>query len=277
MGNELREPTGDPEADRVLVGLLGVAECVAPGWFRAAYLVGSFADGSAVWGSDLDVLLIFGTSPDEGQRGALRRLFRHCGRLSPIPLDVRAVELEAVGRAGPVLASARLLAGDDVRGRVPAASREGVRRETRLAALAEVGRLYPDGLPTTRPLPPPDPDGAFLGFDGRPTRRRDGGEAPGTRGPVAALTWAARSALLDRGGPWVSGKGEPLADAAERHLGADWTAALRGAFGRCRGEWGYLVPDARADRAWLREWCRATACILGDWLSACEAGAADFR
>ncbi|MCL5998358.1 MAG: nucleotidyltransferase domain-containing protein [Chloroflexi bacterium] len=55
----LHNTTGQSQVDNLLRGLIGLCELAFPQRVRAYYLVGSYADGSAVGGSDVDVRIVF--------------------------------------------------------------------------------------------------------------------------------------------------------------------------------------------------------------------------
>jgi hypothetical protein len=51
--------TGNQQVDHILQGVIGLYEMIFPGRIRGYYLVGSYADGSAVAASDIDVEIWF--------------------------------------------------------------------------------------------------------------------------------------------------------------------------------------------------------------------------
>jgi hypothetical protein len=55
----LRNSTGHPEVDRILQAIVGRYEHVFPESIRAYYVIGSYADASAVPVSDIDLVIVF--------------------------------------------------------------------------------------------------------------------------------------------------------------------------------------------------------------------------
>jgi hypothetical protein len=96
----LAEPTGHPVLDRVLAGVVGVGETVAPGRVHSYYLVGSHADRSALPGSDLDVLALLRPGLADRTRAGLRDVFRCLGHASEVPVDVILADRARSERCG---------------------------------------------------------------------------------------------------------------------------------------------------------------------------------
>jgi predicted nucleotidyltransferase len=124
----LLHATGDRKADDVLRAAVGLFELTLPGRVAGYYLVGSYADGTALPTSDLDLFLALhddagALSAEEVRRGV--RVGECCDLLSPIaihPAPVRAPVDRLVIQHGV------LLYGEDVRDRLPLPSAEEVRR-----------------------------------------------------------------------------------------------------------------------------------------------------
>jgi predicted nucleotidyltransferase len=55
----LHNTTGHQQVDGIIRGLIGIFEATFPERVRAYYLVGSYADGSAVPLSDIDIRVVF--------------------------------------------------------------------------------------------------------------------------------------------------------------------------------------------------------------------------
>jgi predicted nucleotidyltransferase len=54
----LASSTGDPRIDEIVQGIIGLFEIAFPGRIRGCYLVGSYADGTAVPLSDIDIRVV---------------------------------------------------------------------------------------------------------------------------------------------------------------------------------------------------------------------------
>lgn len=59
MSLPLLTSTGSQRVDAILRGTIGLLELAFPDRLRAVYLSGSYADGTATTGSDIDGLVVF--------------------------------------------------------------------------------------------------------------------------------------------------------------------------------------------------------------------------
>ncbi len=83
--------TGNSQVDAILRGLIGIYKTVFPERLRCLYIVGSYSDGSAVPGSDLDLGVVF-TKPLAGERLAqFRQINQSVALISPVRLDCGTV------------------------------------------------------------------------------------------------------------------------------------------------------------------------------------------
>lgn len=236
-------------------------EDALPGRLRACYVIGSYADGTAVPLSDLDlVVLLKGklTSDDKRQVGRIERaLAPHC----PARLDLTlSGEDDPTWEKGYVKRASLLLNGEDVRLRVPLPEEDREHQdEPELShhryVLFHIGHELRGLERVPVPLEYPDPGGEFFGYD---TNRHAFWYPPGTTRGLRMLVNTAcqiASALLPP-------------DAAEHAMTKAQTVALFRQHGGAWGEyveslhahaklrWGYLVPDALDDRRVLRSLCQ---------------------
>src|SRR5262245_43357382 len=109
--------TGDHRTDALLQGTIGVLETCFPHRIRGYYLVGSYANGSAVASSDLDVVVVFKHAFAGDEQARCRHLTRYCSLISSIRLDLAPrceTELFQTGSISLHLAS-QLVYGEDIR------------------------------------------------------------------------------------------------------------------------------------------------------------------
>ncbi len=150
--------SGDPRVDAFLQRFVDAAEAAGPGRVGGDYLIGSYADGSAVAVSDLDLVVLVRGHLDDATEAALWRCAEAVEPGCPVRLD-----LTVSGAAAPtwdkkyVKLAGRLLAGEDARDRivlpppVPADTWEG-RRYAQVHIAAELrgapGITAPVGVPS---------------------------------------------------------------------------------------------------------------------------------
>src|SRR4051812_15375051 len=92
--------TGSKKVDDLLKGILILFQDAFPGRIRSCYLAGSYADGSVVATSDLDLKLVFKgeVAPEE----RLRRIEAACELMSPLQMDFTLVGDERLFKRGHV-------------------------------------------------------------------------------------------------------------------------------------------------------------------------------
>ena len=85
----LLNTTGHQRIDGIIRGLIGIFEAAFPDRIRACYLAGSYADGSAVPLSDIDIRMVFkGGFQGEEEVAHVRRVRDDCRLLSPVDIDL---------------------------------------------------------------------------------------------------------------------------------------------------------------------------------------------
>jgi len=113
----LRTSTCHPEVDHILQAIVGHYEHAFPQSIRAYYVIGSYADASAVPISDIDVVIVFARPLTSDQLAQAHALAEHCAERSPIRLDIGlALEDHLSGIEQVLLKLGSLFVyGDDVR------------------------------------------------------------------------------------------------------------------------------------------------------------------
>src|SRR5262245_4285667 len=97
--------------------MIGLYEHAFPGYIRAYYVIGSYADASTVPISDIDFTIVFARPLTSGQLAQAHALAQRCAQLSPIRLDIGlALEQDLSGIEQVLLKLGSLFVyGDDVR------------------------------------------------------------------------------------------------------------------------------------------------------------------
>jgi hypothetical protein len=254
---DLLSATGDPVIDAIIRGIVGRFETSFPDRIRAYYLIGSYADGTAVGTSDIDLKIIFKDSLAAGaEEQAVQQLVQECARESPVDLDVVSFGEDAALAVGDVdikLAST-LLYDDDIRERMPLLPIEVWARALLHGLLRFMMRARGNPLCLTFPLDYPDPAGEFYGYDRRRLRSRDGGMHNTTKDLVRIVGGAASALVGWRTGRYVARKSECVA-AYRESINDEWTDLVAAVDEVCRVEFGYRVPADGESRRRLRALC----------------------
>ena len=109
--------TGNRRIDDILRGVIGLFEATFPGRTRAYYLVGSYADGTALAESDIDFGVLFKGQMEEEEAQKARQLWQSCSLTSPVYLDFMAASESQFLHADDVILklASQLLYGEDIR------------------------------------------------------------------------------------------------------------------------------------------------------------------
>lgn len=228
---------------------------ILPGRIRSAYLEGSGADETRIATSDLDGTIVFQDALPTDERATVARLIAEWSRATGIECDLELTDRDAVARGvSPALKEAgRLVWGDDIRAEMALLPLPEWTRDRLHTSYWRAVNLFGRTPPVHLPLAAPDPADPFLGYCRRAVRVADA-MAPSTRDLVRHIGWAATGLLALRAGRYVARKRDCHRLYAAL-IGDEWSALLRDLYERCRGEWGYLLPDDEDGRAALHAIC----------------------
>lgn len=230
-----------------------------PNRLRAVYVLGSYADASAVPTSDLDLVLLVADSLRRDERALMQPLLARWGADADGELDVE-IEDEAGLRAGvsPTLKlGGRLLWGMDVCRKLEILPLHLWVRDRMHSSYWRLGGLFARPQPLSAPLAFPDPADEFYGYTRRLTHLPDGQLAPGTRDLMRAVGWMATALLAYQTGEYVATK-RACAPMYREHIGDEWTTLLDDLAVWVRQAWHYRIPAASEDRARLQAFCART-------------------
>ncbi|HET9017582.1 MAG TPA: nucleotidyltransferase domain-containing protein [Thermomicrobiaceae bacterium] len=258
--------TGHSEVDAALDRAIAVLDAALPGRMLGLYLFGSYAEGSAVPTSDLDLFVVLRgrTLPAEAARAA-ETATRAIGDGPPLP-DVLVLEEAALLGEGHfrLETASALVAGEDVRDRLPPTTpARWLHRYSQApvdymaGVLRRVDRL-------TAPVDYPDPTGEFYGYDA-PTLPPRGGPAHNVKSLVATICWIASVLAAMESGQLARTKAEGVAR-YRADVGGAWAGLVEDAYQWGKGRWSYLVPAGREERARLRDLCARTLAFENHYL-----------
>ena len=121
----LLQSTGNQKVDDILRGTIGIFEAGFPDRIRGYYLVGSYADGTAVPTSDIDMKILFKNRfRDDVEQKKAQQICDCCfGLISPIVGDVTARDEDTVFSKSSlrlvIKESSLLIYGEDIRDKIP--------------------------------------------------------------------------------------------------------------------------------------------------------------
>jgi hypothetical protein len=230
-----------------------------PTQLLSLYLVGSYAVGEATPASDIDVVVVFRAPLNAADLARFAAVRVACQPASPIMLDCSATSLEALLRVGGVWfqTASRLIAGDDIRLRVPQKPAAAHARDLMHAVIPLIARMRGSPATLSIPLTVPDPAGLIYGYDQRTMQRGDQRQSVGTK-DLASTVLAIANALTWQTARRYVGRGRKR-DIPEQYalvIGDGWTSLVEAVFFRCRGDWGYQIPGAPTELAELQAVCR---------------------
>ena len=256
----LLNSTGVPKVDSLVCEIIDLLESNFPSRIRGYYMMGSYADNSAIATSDLDMLVVFKSSlnPDEAQRFSDR--LAQCQLTTSIPLDIDAANEEDLLDYGVVnfRRASLLMYGEDIRPLVtqeqPIDSFIRGMMHNQYGSIAG-GRGNPEVL--TIPLDYPDPAGEFYGYDSRPIVACDGTTQNGTKNLVLLVLWLTTALLAFTTGEYIVTKRQCVT-LYRRLINDEWTELIETVYEQCRNRWNYFVPSDPVERQQLRALCDRT-------------------
>ncbi len=267
-GLALRFLTGTPCIDTMLRGTVGIFEAAFPGRVRGYYLFGSYADGSAIGISDLDLFVVFKEDfIDNQEADRARRLWHAYSQLSAVPCDLLSFSERYLFTEGHsrLKAASRILYGEDVRERMPSLSLDGYLRIYAPAPAACMSQVLRRADTLVYPLHYPDPFGPFSGYDYHDTRMGENG-GRSIKGWVNAVCWAATIIVAFKSGRMIGSKSESV-HAYHECVGDHWATFVEAVYANGKTAWGYRVPDDPAGRTLLRDLCWETLAFENHYLA----------
>ena len=240
-----------------------------PGRIRGYYLLGSYADGCAVVGSDIDMYILFKEAflmPEEAVQA--QELANFCTPMSVLRLEIKTgceqslIDEHSIIRVA-LKQNSILLYGEDTRSSMTFPDRETYRRDATDGVLEFLMRLHRrDDI--TYPLNYPDPDGPFFGYDhkerladevvavyGAPS---EGGVYYATRELVECACRMATALLALKTESFVGTKRASV-QVYRSVINDEWTDFLIDMFKKGKMQWKYGLPEREEERAELRRLC----------------------
>ena len=273
-------PTADAVVNTFLTEAVSAFDRALPDMVRAYYVIGSYADGSAVALSDLDLVVLCKGRLENPARTAAWRVGDALERSCPIRLDLTiSGEDDQTWEKVHVKRASRLVHGEDVRDHISLRPARPPRPPRRLDA---TGHALPNqrsmryaartlrelrGVTRLRyPLHYPDPAGEFFGYD---VIRHEEWYPPGTTGGLRELVNAAAlmAGALTPPDPesGAASRAQAITLYRER-VGGEWAEFVEALYRSAKLRWGYLVPEDASERTDLRRLCQRMLGFENDFL-----------
>lgn len=266
----LRASSGNTQIDQIAAGIISVFETHFPKRISSYYFQGSCADQATTSLSDIDLHVVFRTSPTTTEQQGFATLRTALKHVSPRPLDLSRSDETTMRQADqlhfqpdwePVFTAVSLkcasvsIFGVDIRDHIPLVPPDVYTRTYMHFPYVVLAaqRKYPALLPY--PLVFLDPLDEFYGYTGRLVRIAQNRHVPSTKRVVHASGFIATALLALHTSMIVADKRTAIT-AYRQHINDSWADHLEAIHTYCRVQWDYHVPEAEADRAILRELCR---------------------
>ncbi|HEX5439821.1 MAG TPA: hypothetical protein VFW76_02980 [Ktedonobacterales bacterium] len=256
---ELIASTGSARMDAVVRRLIAEMHTVLPGQLRAVYVLGSYADASAVSTSDLDLELIIADHLLDDERARIQAFLAGFASSTEGELDIGFPDEDSL-RAGvsPILKlGGRLLWGVDLRQTLDLMPLAAWTRDRMHTSYWRLFGLFSRPLPLAMPLDYPDPADEFYGYARRLTRLPDGRDVAGTRDLMRSVGWMATALVAYQASQYVATKRD-CASMYRTQIGDEWSDLLDDMAEWVRGGWQYRIPADPEERARLRAICART-------------------
>jgi len=213
------------------------------------YLLGSYADGSAIDLSDFDLLCLFRkTLGVAGLEWGARVENSYGGRVDIYMHHPQSINTVLNAHVLAMLDRAILLNGAELRGSMPAIDHRAYQESVAYFFGRAVEHYHPDRSLNSDP----DPSNEFLGFVEA---------APGWTHvetwthPIVVLLGNGARAVASVDGGVAGSRGAAVDLFMQCGDCLDWPAFCADAITLLRSSWRYRVPDTKADRGRLREVC----------------------
>jgi predicted nucleotidyltransferase len=237
-----------------------------PNRLRVIYLFGSYAAGTAVPASDLDLFIVFHGTVRAGEHEHARAVGDASSHSLGVGVDVMTIGDSALLQDGHfrIAAAGVPIWGEDLRDRLPPVSLATYLRNYSRAPI-DYMRVIRGVDHLDEPVVYPDPDGEFFGYDAQ-LLYPGNFPAHNVKAMVATACWIGTATIGLRFGRTAASKTEGVA-LYRALVGGRWGEFVADLYTVVKERWGYLVPPDEFDRRRLRAWCAQLLELENDYLA----------
>ena len=250
--------TGNPQVDNILGGTIGILESLFPDRIRAYYLHGSFADGTGIETSDIDLFLVAKERFSAEEQQKLQRIMHSCARFSPFMVEMMALDEALLLQHGHfrIKSASRLVWGDDLRESMSDQTLDQYIRMYARFPFIYMTQMLRNLEVLVSPLDYPQATGEFYGYDQQLLPPRNNRQH-NIKKLVTGVCWAATVLVAWQAGRTVEGKHASV-ERYREFIHDEWTAFIEDIYAWGNQRWHYLVPQEPEERQRLRELCAQT-------------------
>ncbi len=271
MNIQLLHTIGKSYVDETVADVVQQFEQAFPARVRGYYLLGSYADGCAVVGSDIDMYVLFKetflTSKEAIQA---KQLAATCAKKCILRLDISVVDEQTLPNYQSIMRVALkrnsiLYFGEDTRPSMTLPDRAAYTRDITDGVIEFLLYLH-RSKSVTYPVSYIDPNGEFYGYDNMtklsfdvaalyyPPAKADN-VYYAIRELVECACRMASALLVFKTGTFVGMK-RTSAEAYNKEIHDEWSPFLAAMFEKGKMQWMYGIPEREEEQAELRELCR---------------------
>jgi hypothetical protein len=251
---QLANPTGNSRVDECLRAYIALIEVVFPRRMRAYYLLGSYADNTAVPTSDVDLFVVSKEPFDPAEHELYGHIAHQCSLLAGVLFQTGVVDEAHLGGL-PGLATSRLFVyGEDVGDRIPPLQPGDSVRKSLSSAVHVLCEVHDQSPPLAVPLTYPDPEGEFFGYERNGMPAPGGWNGPGTKKLINAVSMAAGALVAIHSGQAVVRRSDCVT-MYRIHVGDVWSDFIELVCAFRTPETGYAMPVDGDNRKRLRRLC----------------------
>lgn len=259
--------TGDQQVDDIVHGTIGILETTLPDRIRAYYLHGSFADGSGIETSDIDLFLVPKGRFTAQEREKIQRITHFCSLFSPFMVEMIAVDEDAILQSGHfrIKCASQLLWGEDLRASIPEQTLDQYLHMYARFPYVYIGQMLRNSEMVTYPLSYPQPTGEFYGYDQQllpPANVKQ----HNIKKLVTSVCWIATILIAWHAGETVPGK-KASVEMYRECVNDKWTTFIEEMYEWGNRQWRYLIPQKDEERQRLRDLCAQTLAFENHYLS----------